>query len=330
MKFTRRLAVLTLAQGLMLASACPGLLAATLEDNYPSRPVKIIVPSGPGGGYDFVARVVSPKLGEAFGQSFVVENRAGAGTTIGTLAAATAPSDGYTLLLGGISNIVFNAALYKSLPYDPADFVPIALIAKYPYTMVASNSLPQKSLSDLIAYARANPGKLSIATVGKGTGQQVLASMLASMSGAKLLQVPYKSAQAVYTDLIAGRVDVFIDSTAGARPHLDSGRVKGIVSVSAQRTAAFPNLPSAAEAGLPGFEMDGWLGLFAPKNTPKPIVNKLRAAVMEALNDEPTRQRLEGNGAQIYNLSQPETEKFVRSEYTRWTSFIRRAGITVE
>ena len=314
---------------LSLSTLATGVFAAAA--GYPAKPVTIIAPSGPGGGFDFVGRLMAESLTKQFGSTFVVENRAGSGTLIGTQAAATAAPDGYTLLVGGLSNMVFNAALYKTLPYDPkSDFVPVALVARYPYVLVARGDLPQDNYKDLLEALRANPDKLTIATVGPGSGQQVLAATFAKSTNTRLLPIPYKSAQAAYQDLLAGRVDLFIDTLPSARVHLESKRAKAIFVTSQRRNATLANVPTAGELGLPALEMGSWFGLFAQRTTPAPVVAELRLKLAASMQNADLRKRLEQSGIEVMDFKPADTDAFIRSEYDKWTTVIKQAGITTE
>ncbi len=315
-----------------LAALCLCISHTTnASDKYPTRPVTIIAPSGPGGGFDYVGRMMGVALADQTKGNFIVENRTGSGTVIGTKAAAVAQPDGYTLLVGGLSNIVFNAALYKTLSYDAqADFTPISLVARYPYMLVARAGLKQETLAEVLAEARSKPDTLTIATAGNGTGQHVLAAALAKATNAKLLFIPYKSAQAVYIDLLAGRIDLFIDTLPSVKPHLDSRRAKAFFITSSTRNAAVPSVPTAKEAGVPTLEMGSWFGLFAPARTPPAIVVELRAGLNAAMADPALRSRLESAGIEVMSMSPAQTDAFVKSEFSKWTDVIRQANITLD
>ena len=298
---------------------------------YPAKPVKIIVPTAPGGGYDFIARVLSEKLSADLGQGFIVENRTGAGLVVGSQAAATAAHDGYTLLIGGLANMAFSPALFKSIGYDPVkDFVPVALVGAFTYALVGRKDLAQKTLKDVIDFARKNPGKLTIAHAGTGSGQYVAAVMLKQLGKIDVLEVPYKGAQPAYTDLLAGRVDLFFDNTTTTRPFVADGRVNAIVTSGTERDALLPNVPTGREAGLEGMVLDSWIGLFAPAKTPKPVVERLRAATLKAVEAPDTRKRLETNGWRMLSMPEAETQTFVRSEAQRWPKFLEQAGVKPE
>ena len=315
---------------LALFVVCLGIASAAAQ-TYPAKPVKIIVPTAAGGGYDFIARLLSEKLSADLGQGFIVENRTGAGLVVGSQAAATAPPDGYTLLIGGLANMAFSPALFKSIGYDPVtDFVPVAIVGAFAYALVGRKDLPQKSLKEVIDFARKNPGKLTIAHAGTGSGQYVAAVMLKQLAKIDVLEVPYKGAQPAYTDLLAGRVDLFFDNTTTTRPFVADGRVNAIITSGTERDALLPNVPTGREAGLEGMVLDSWIGLFAPAKTPKPVVERLRAATLKAVEAPDTRKRLETNGWRMLSMPEAETQTFVRSEAQRWPKFLQQAGVKPE
>ncbi len=309
------------------------LLAASgaFAQDYPTKPVRIIVPTAPGGGYDFIARTMGEKLAQEMGQSFTVENRTGAGTLVGTQAAASAPADGYTVLVGGLANMAFNAGLYKDPRYNAVtDFTPVALVSSNTYMLVARKDLAQSGLRELLEFARKNPGKLTIATAGTGTGQHVAALLLKRLAKADILEIAYKGAQPAYTDLLGSRVDLFFDNTTTAKPFVDDGRVKSIVTSGTKRDALLPDVPTAREAGLEDMVLDSWIGLFVPAKTPKDVLEKLRGATVKALQAPDTRKRLESNGWQIISMPPAETDGFVKSEAEKWLKFLQQAGIKPE
>jgi tripartite-type tricarboxylate transporter receptor subunit TctC len=311
----------------------PGVLAVSspLARGYPAKPVRILVPSAPGGGYDFVGRLLAERFSEELGEAFIVENRTGAGTLVGTQAAAAAPADGYTLLVGGLANMAFNPALYKDARYNPTtDFVPIALVGSFTYALVTRKDLPQSSLKELVEFARKNPSKLTIAHAGIGTGQHVAAVALKRLANIDLLEIAYKGAQPAYTDLLAGRVDLFFDNTTTTRPFVVDGRVKPIVTSGSQRDPVLPDVPTCKEAGLDGLVLDSWIGLFAPAKTPRPIIEQLRSAAAKALESAGTRKRMEASGWRVLSLPPAETESFIRSEAKKWGHFLQQAGIRAE
>ncbi len=298
---------------------------------YPSRPVRIIVPTTPGGGYDNLGRLVAERLSPELGVGVVVENRTGGGTLVGTQVAAAATPDGYTLVVGGLANMALNAGLYKNPQYNPAtDFIPIALVASFSYCLVARRDLPQSTLPELLAYARANPGKLNMATGGTGSGQHVAAVMLRRLGNIQMVEIPYKGAQAAYTDLVGGRVDLFFDNTTTAQPLIEAGRIKAIATSGSQRDKSLPAVPTAIEAGLPGMVLESWLGIFAPARTPQAAVSRLREAMTRVVAQPDLRKRLEDGGWRMLDQDAASTEQFVRAEAERWPIFLREAGISGE
>jgi len=312
--------------------AAIGLAAcAALAQEYPTRTVRIIVPSAPGGGYDVIGRLLAERFSQDFAQAFVVENRPGGGTLVGTQVAASAPADGHTLLVGGLANMAFNLALHTEPRYHPvSDFAPVAMVGAFTYALVARKDLPASSLGQLVEHARANPGKLTIATSGVGTGQHVSALLLRRFADVDLLVITYKGAQPAYLDLLAGRVDLFFDNTTTARPFIADGRVRPLVTSGSVRDALLPEVPTAAEAGLQDFVLDSWLGLFAPAKTPQAVVERLRAATLRAVENPDVRRRLEASGWRIMSMSSEETHAFVKREAEKWPAILRQAGIKPE
>jgi tripartite-type tricarboxylate transporter receptor subunit TctC len=324
---------LIVSVGLLAVAAVSSFsaLAQSSTTAYPTKPIKLIVPTAAGGGYDNIGRLMAEKLGTELGNQWVVENRTGAGTVVGTQAAARAPADGYTLVVGGLANIAFNPGLYEKLPYNPStDLVPIALVGSFSYTLVGNKDIAQNSLRELIDFARANPGKLTIAHGGVGTGQHVAAALLKSLAKIDILEVPYKGAQAAYTDLLGGRVDLFFDNTTTVRPFVDTARAKALATSSSSREALLPQVSTGQEAGLPGLVLESWIGLFAPANTPPANIEKLRVAVANVMLNTDIRKRLEATGVRTFSMNARETERFVKSETDKWTQFLRQAGIKAE
>jgi tripartite-type tricarboxylate transporter receptor subunit TctC len=318
-------ASLTLA---FAAFACHTAVAQA-QTSYPDHAVKIIVPIGPGGSYDLVGRQIADVLSRRAGQSFFVENKPGAGTVVGTQAAAQSEADGYTLLVGGLSNMAFNSALYSKLAYDPLkDFVPVALVYRFGYVMVGRKDLPQTSPSEIIAAAKASPGSISVATAGVGTGQHLVAAAFMKAAGVKLLEVPYKGSPPAFTDLLAGRIDLFFDSLAASLPYVQSGQARGIAVLSAKRSPLAPEVPTMSEAGLSGLDVDSWLGIFAPAKTPPQVIASLRRKIRAALPE--LKERFEKSGGEVWDLPDDKLDAFVTSEYDNWTKLIRETGIKLD
>jgi tripartite-type tricarboxylate transporter receptor subunit TctC len=309
----------------LVALLVPGTASA---DNYPERPVRIIVPIGAGGSYDFVGRLLANRLTELMGQPFFVENRTGAGTLVGTQSAAAAPADGYTLLVGGLSNIVFNFALYQKVGYEPHDFVPIALVYTFPYVMVARSDLPQANLAEIVSYARQSPGKLTIAHAGTGSGQQIVSAAFMRLTGTTMIEVPYRTTQGAYVDMLAGRVDLMFDSAAAALPYITAKKVRGVALLAPQRFRTVPELPTISEAGLNGLGIESWIGLFAPAGTPPEVLDKLRNTTRVAA--EYLKAKFETSGGGLMQMPVADTDKFIKSEFDLWTRVIRGAGIHLD
>lgn len=318
------------AARVLLACGLAATLQATAQGpTFPNKPIRLIVPSAAGGGYDTMGRVVADRVSQELPQPVVVENRPGAGL-VGTRMAATAAPDGYTLLVGGIANIAFPAGLYNNLGFNPADMVCISLVGSFGYTLIARKELQVTTLRQVLDHARANPGKLSFASAGPGSGQHVAAALMASLAGVELLHVPYKGAQPAYTDILGGRVDLFFDNTATVRPFVQDGRVQAIATSSRSRDSLLPEVPTGPEAGLPGLELESWIGVFAPANTPAAVVAQLRAAVQKAMQTPEALEKLRSAGFRPLTLSDAETQAYLRSENQKWPAFLRKAGMRTE
>ena len=311
------------------AVAIMALAAAASAQNYPTRPIRVIVPQPPGGGFDLVARMIAEPLARVMGNPVVVENRPGGGTIVGTEAVAKSEPDGHTILLGANANIVFNPGLYAKLPYDPkADFVPIGLATFNPYTLVARNDLPFNSLKEIVEYARANPGKLTYASAGNGTGQHIAAAVTFDRAGVQITHVPYKGAGPAYQDLIPGRVDLFFDNSATAQPQIQERRVKAIAVSTPERIPPLPNVPTVRENGV-DFDLEAWIGYFVRTGTPAPIVARLRADFDKVLAMPELTDLLQKRGYRTVRMSPKETEAMVAQDIDKWTNLIRNAGIRV-
>jgi tripartite-type tricarboxylate transporter receptor subunit TctC len=310
---------------LLLANAGPAL-----AQTYPSQPVRVIVPVATGGGFDLLARIVSPGLSVRLGQPVVVENRPGAGSLVGTEAAAKAPHDGYTLLIGGLSNIAANAGLYRNLPYDPSDFRLLSLSVNHSLCLVARRDLPQATLQDMVAFARANPGKLSYASAGVGTAQHVAAALLTHFTGTEMLHVPYKGAGPVMPDLLTGRVDLFFNNCAAVRKFVEGGQVKALAVTGRERNRAFPRTPTVLESGVAPLEMDSWIGFFAGARTPAPVLERLRADIAAVIAEPEVTKQLEQDGGRIFRMPIGEAEAYVKSEIERWRALIPKAGVSLD
>ncbi len=316
---------------LVLAAAALTTFGSPAQDAFPNRPLKVIVPQPPGGGFDFVARVLAEKLSTQLKQPVVVENRTGSGTLVGTEAAAKAAPDGYTLLMGSVSNLALNPGLYQNLPYEPLrDFEPIGLAVSYSYTLIGRKDLPFTTLAELVAHARANPGKLTYASAGNGSGQHVLAAALWHLAGVQLTHVPYRGAQPAYADLLGGRVDVFFDLSSTARPQVDSGNVKALAVSGGTRNPMHAAVPTLRETGVAALELESWFGLFAPARTPKPELARLQQELALVMKSPEIMERFEKAGGKPMALVGDEARAMVRRDVERWTKLIRDAGISAQ
>jgi tripartite-type tricarboxylate transporter receptor subunit TctC len=291
--------------------------------NYPVKPIRLIVPYPPGGPTDLVGRTIGQKLTEAWGQQVVVENRAGAASAVGTEVAARAPADGYTVLLGTSAGFCINPALGGKIPYDPErDFAPISLLVINPQILVVHPSLPVTSVKSLIALAKSRPGQINYASVGNASPQHLGMEMLKRMAGIDMVHVPYKGTAPAVTDILAGNVSLMFNSMPSVLQQHHAGRLRGIAVGSAKRSPAAPDIPTVAESGLPGFEYVTWYGLFAPAGTPRDIVNRLNAQVGKILADPEIAKRFAGQGAEPQSTTGEQLAAYRRSEYERWRKLI--------
>ncbi len=305
-------------------------LAGAASAQYPSRPVRFIVPSAAGGGTDIIARAISLKLSESLGAQFVVENRPGAGQMIGIELAAKAPADGYTLLMAA-STLAINPIMFKTVPYDPIrDFAPITQAASLPNVVVVHPSLPVHSVAELIAYAKARPGQLNFASAGIGTSPQMSIELLKSMAGIDMVHIPYKGTAPGVVDVLAGQVLVMAPNVLTALPHIKSGKLRALAVTSAKRSAALPDVPTVAEAGLPGYDSTQWYGVLAPAGTNRGIVARLHDAIARSLRDEEVGKRLAADGAEPVGSSPEEFAAFIKSETEKWAKVAQAAGIKPE
>jgi tripartite-type tricarboxylate transporter receptor subunit TctC len=299
--------------------------------DYPRRPVRLIVPFPPGGGNDIVARAVAQELGKSLGQQFVVDNRAGAGGAIGAELAARSPADGYTLFLGGVGSHVVNPSLHAKLPYDPIrDFAPVTLIASAPAVLVVHPSVQAASVVELTALAKANPGKLNYASNGNGSSAQLAAVLFESMAGVRMMHVPYKGVSQALVDLMSGEVQLMFGTIVAISPHIKAGRLRALAVTGKSRLALLPEVPTLAEAGLPGYEAGSWYGILAPAGTPGAIVARLNAEINQAMRQPEVRERLAAEGAETLGGTPEEFALHIKAELARMGRLMREAGIRME
>ncbi len=311
-------------------AACVLLANGAARAAYPDRIVKIVVPFAPGGGTDVVARTLAQELAKDLGVSVIIENKPGAGTIIGTQAVATAEPDGYTLLMGTFANAV-NPSLYAKLPYDQhRDLAPVALIARSFSIVVVNPKSAITSVKDLIAAAKAEPDKLSYGTYGTGTSAHLSGELFKHMAGVNLTTVPYKGSAPAITDLIGGQIQVMFTTVASAASLIEGGQLRALAVTSAERSPAFPNLPTVAEAGVPGYDAEAWYGLFAPAKTPPEIIDRLNRAAAVAVKADPFKKLSVNEGLVLVASPPAELDRYFREEEDRWRKVIRDAAIKAD
>jgi len=311
--------------------ACAAVQPASAQQpSYPVRAIRLVVPSSPGGGTDITARLVAPKLSEFLGQQVVIENRSGAGTMIGGEVVARAAPDGYTLLMG-ISTLAINPAMYKKVPYDALrDFAPISQVVSLPNILVSHPSLPVKSVKDLVAFAKARPAQINFASAGMGTSPHLSMELLLTMTKIKMIHVPYKGSGQGVVDVLAGHVSLMTPSILTGLPYVKDGRLRALGVTSAKRAAGAPDIPTIAEAGVPGYEATQWFGILAPAGTPVEIVNRLHREVVRVLATPEMRERFTADGAEPVGSTPEEFLAYIRSETAKWSGVIKQAGIKPE
>ena len=329
MSRTMVLSLLAAAQ-LMVAGAQAQSKAPGAAQDYPTRPIRLIVPFAAGGPMDIMSRAIGEKLTASLGQQVVVDNRGGAGGGIGTEIAARSTPDGHTLLTGHIGTHAINVSLYAKLGYDPIrDFAPITLIATLPLGLFVNASVPAKSARELVALARAKPGAINFGSAGSGGPTHMAGEMLKSMAGIDIVHVPYKGNAASLTDLVAGRVQMMFSNLLTAMPHAKAGRLRALAVSTAKRSPQAPELPTVAESGVPGYDITPWYGIFAPAGTPKAIVMKLNREVVQIVNATETKERFRTQGIDLVTSSPEEFAALIRSEIPKWREVVKKSGARV-
>jgi tripartite-type tricarboxylate transporter receptor subunit TctC len=310
------------------AAMLPGPAAAQA---WPSKPIKWIVPFAPGGTTDILARTIGEKLALALGQPVVIENRPGARGGVGAELTAKSPPDGYTIIGGTISTHAINASLYQKLPYDPVkDFVAITLIARVPNMLVVTSSLPVKDVPELIALLKANPGKYSFASSGNGTSQHLSGELFKAQAGVDMQHIPYKGSPPALADVVGGQVAMTFDNITTAWPLAKGGKLKALAVTTAKRSSIAPEVPTLAEAGLPGYEIGSWQGVFAPAGTPPDIVRRLNAEIVKIINTPDVQKKLLDLGAEPVANSADEFGAFVKNEVVKWADVVKKSGAKVD
>jgi len=313
--------------GLVLALVA----ALAAAQTYPTKPIRLVVPFPPGGATDILARDVAQKLTEAWGQSVIVDNRPGAGGNIGSELVAKSAPDGYTLEMGTVGTHAINASLYAKMPYDHVkDFTPVILVAGVPNVLVVNPSLPANSVAELIAYAKANPGKLNFASSGNGTSIHLSGELFKVMAGVQITHIPYKGSAPALQDLVGGQVQMMFDNLPPSLPQIKAGKLRALAVTSAARASALPDVPTLAESGLPGFEASSWFGILAPAGTPAPIVAKLNAEIARYLATPEAKEKLAKQGANAAGGTPDDFAKHIAAETAKWAKVVKDSGAKID
>ncbi len=317
-------------QCVLLAALCAAAAAVQAADNYPLRPIRMIVAYPPGGGTDQVGRVMAEQLSQTLGQQVVVDNRGGATGNIGTELAARALPDGHTLLMGNVAPNAVNVSLFKKLSFDPVkDFSPVSLVAITPNILVAHPSVPAKTTKELVALAKAKPGALNFPSAGVGSSSHLAGELLKSLAGIDMVHVPFKGGGPALVATISGEVQIMFATLPAAMPHVKSGKVRPVAVTTSKRSQAMPELPTIAESGIKGYEAATWYGLLAPARTPKPVIDRLHGDTVKILAG-PARQRLEAQGFEPDGGTPSAFAAYIKAEIAKWAKVIRDAGIPAE
>jgi tripartite-type tricarboxylate transporter receptor subunit TctC len=314
---------------LVLAAQCAA--GVSLAADYPTKPIKIVVPYAPGGGADSVARVVAKRVGENVGQAIVIENKGGAGAILGTDQVAKAEPDGYALLLGQSGPISINPAVYKSLPYDPVkDFAPITMTTAYPYILVVNAELPAKTLQEFVALAKSKPDALNYGSTGVGAANHLVAELFNSKAGLKMTHVPYRGTALAVGDLLGGQLTMVFGDPISVLPHIKSGKLRALAVTSLERSSVAPEVPTVAGSGYPGFEALAWHGILAPAKTPPAVIKTLNEEIRKALADPATKALLVNQAMQTVGNTPEEFAAFIQKDIAIWKGVAAAANVTVE
>lgn len=323
MKFKIRSATLLLAAGVLATIAG----AAYAQPAYPNKPIRLVVPFSAGGPTDVLARAIGLKLSDSLGQPIIVENRPGAGGNIASDYVAKAPPDGYTLILGTVGTHAINASLYSKLPFDTVqDFTPVALVASATIVMVAHPSVPAKTVKELVALAKSKPHQLNFASPGSGTPQHLAGELFKTVAGVEMVHLPYKGAAPALTDLLGGQVSLGFVSLPAALPYVKTEKLRALGVTASKRSAVAPEVPTIAESGLPGYEVENWYGVLAPPGTPKEIVTKLNTEIIKLLQTQDIKERLNNQGFEILQSSPEQFVAFIKTELVKWAKVVKLSG----
>jgi tripartite-type tricarboxylate transporter receptor subunit TctC len=324
----RRFALGGIAVAAALAAAPWGAMA---QAAYPAKPINLVVPFSAGGTTDILARIVGEGLKKELGQPVVIDNRAGAGGNIGGALAAKAAPDGYTLFMGTVGTHAINASLYKAMPFDPIkDFAPLTRVAMVPNLLVAHPSRPYKNVKELVAYAKANPGKVNFGSSGNGSSIHLSGELFNALAKVDMIHVPYKGSAPAVTDLVGGQIDLMFDNMPSAIQHVRSGRLRPLAVTTAKRSPELPDVPTIAEAGVPGYEATSWFGMFAPAATPAPVIARLNAALVKVLADPEVKKKMAEQGAEALSERPEQFAEFIRKETAKWTRVVKASGASVD
>lgn len=325
--FTRRTGFKALAAAALLAT---GMGSALANDAYPTKPLNMVVPFSAGGTTDILARIIGQALGQELGETIIIENKPGAGGNIGALQASRAKADGYTLFMGTVGTHAINQALYKKLPYDPIkDFTPLSRVANVPNLLVAHPSRPYKTVQEMIDYAKKHPGDVTYGSPGSGASPHVSGALFQSMTGAELTHVPYKGSAPAISDLLGNQIAVMFDNMPSAINHVRSGKLRPIAVTTAKRSPELPDVPTIAEAGVPGYEATSWFGLWTVAGTPAPVVDKLYTALTKVLKDPVVVKKIADQGGEVVIETPAQFEAFIKSEAAKWGKVVKESGAEV-
>lgn len=323
-----------LLQATLASTALSSIMGTSLawaQDKWPSKPINYVVPFPAGGTTDILGRLIGQKLGAVLGTTIVIENKGGAGGSVGSEAASRAPADGYTMLGGTVSSHAINVSLYAKLGYDPIkSFSPVVLIGSNPLVLVVKADSPYKTLQDVLAAAKAKPKTISSASAGNGTSQHMTLELLSFRTGTQFVHVPYKGSGPAIQDVMGGQVDMMFDTTVVAGPHIQSGKVRAIAVSSAKRVDSLPDVPTIAESGVANFEVVSWQGIFVPAGVPKPIIDRLHVEIMKILQTTEMQERLKSLGMQPSSMTPDQVSAFQKAEVEKWAQVIKAAGIKLE
>lgn len=298
--------------------------------SWPVKPIRFIVPWPPGGGADVLARLLSPKLSEALGRNFIIENRPGAAGNIGTEIAARAPADGYTVVFAYSGTHAINPSLYRQMPFKASDFAPISWLSQVPQVVVVHPTVPVKNIKDLIALARARPGQVTYASSGNGAVNHLAGELFNSMAGVKMVHIPYKGGAAASLAVLSGETPVILGEPAGVVPHISAGKLRAIAVTSARRSLGMPNLPTVIETGLPGYDVTSWNGVLTPAGTPPDILSRLNAEFVKAVRAPDLRDKLLAQGFEPVGSTGDEFAEHIRSETAKWGKVVKATGMTID